>query len=393
LITLLTQGIGALAVLGTVALLGVTLGPAAQGLFSRSKAEIEFVGALALLGLPQSLFYFYGSGRLNIRQAQRCAVIGGLIGVVCASAYAYVVQTKAITELLLVSLAVGTFTVHGSLRSLVLAARSSFLFNIVTALPQLLLVAYALVAVVSGSVDLAGIAIGFAAAFGIASMLAWLLLRNVSSTGPVKITRPEIMGLASFGAATWLTATCLTLSTVVAMRSVEKMFGPQALGIFGAALVIQQLLLTPSNYVTPLLFKRWIGGAGSDVPARLALILAGSVLLFAAIIGFASTIVDGAWTATLGRYDGLQHVALWVAIAAAADSAQKILAVASNASGLPWIPAIADASRLGLVGIVLTLWGSQSLTAVAVLWAAAAMLAATMTYVGVKSCEAARKRA
>ena len=56
--TLLLQGSGAVAMLAAMTLISRYLGPAELGHFSRVKAEVEFIGAIAMFGLPQALFYF-----------------------------------------------------------------------------------------------------------------------------------------------------------------------------------------------------------------------------------------------------------------------------------------------------------------------------------------------
>ncbi|MDP3610585.1 MAG: hypothetical protein Q8R98_01905, partial [Rubrivivax sp.] len=56
------QGAGAASVLLATVWLGAVQGPEQQGVFNRTKAEIEFVAALTLLGLPQALFFFVQAG-------------------------------------------------------------------------------------------------------------------------------------------------------------------------------------------------------------------------------------------------------------------------------------------------------------------------------------------
>jgi hypothetical protein len=68
------QGAGSASVLLATLWLGVCLGPEVQGGFSRTKAEIEFIAAVAMFGLPQSLFFHVNSGRQSGRVAQRWAL-------------------------------------------------------------------------------------------------------------------------------------------------------------------------------------------------------------------------------------------------------------------------------------------------------------------------------
>jgi hypothetical protein len=59
------QGVGAGAILLATLWLGVQRGPEVQGVFSHIKAEVEFIGAFAMLGLPQALFFYARVGRIG----------------------------------------------------------------------------------------------------------------------------------------------------------------------------------------------------------------------------------------------------------------------------------------------------------------------------------------
>ena len=65
------QGMGAVAMLLATVLLGIRLGPEAQGGFSNVKAEVEFLSAFAMFGLPQALFFYTKSGCLDNHGALR----------------------------------------------------------------------------------------------------------------------------------------------------------------------------------------------------------------------------------------------------------------------------------------------------------------------------------
>ena len=69
LVSFALQGAGAAAVLLATLLLGARLGPEVQGGFSRIKAEVEFVAAFAMFGLPQALFFYVKSGSMSARTA------------------------------------------------------------------------------------------------------------------------------------------------------------------------------------------------------------------------------------------------------------------------------------------------------------------------------------
>ena len=82
------QGAGSASVLLATLLLGVSLGPAVQGEFSRTKAEIELIGTLAMFGLPQSLFYYVKSGRLGNRAGMGWGLGSAALAVPIGAMYA-----------------------------------------------------------------------------------------------------------------------------------------------------------------------------------------------------------------------------------------------------------------------------------------------------------------
>ncbi len=165
------QGAGAASVLLAALLLGATFGPEVQGGFSRAKAEIEFIAALALFGLPQALFFHVKSGRLGLSRALRFALAqragrardrrllrGG-------PAWPRPVRSARCCS----GVAVAACVAHGQLRAMTLLDPRTEWFNVVTAAPQVLI--FLLVAVVcAGSVNAAVAPVWwtiFAVAFGI----------------------------------------------------------------------------------------------------------------------------------------------------------------------------------------------------------------------------------
>ena len=142
------QGAGAASVLLATVWLGAAVGPEQQGAFNRTKAEIEFVAALALLGLPQAVFYYLQSGALSMQRALRCAAASVVLALAAGAAYA-LVQRESAAAAVWMALAVAACVCHGQLRAMILVGERTAWFNAVTALPQVLLLA-AVAVVVAG---------------------------------------------------------------------------------------------------------------------------------------------------------------------------------------------------------------------------------------------------
>ena len=104
------QGAGAAAVLLATLLLGAQLGPEVQGGFSRIKAEIEFVAAFAMFGLPQALFFYAKSGAMSGRTALRWALACALLALPVAAGYGlWRHADEDATAIALLSVAVAAF--------------------------------------------------------------------------------------------------------------------------------------------------------------------------------------------------------------------------------------------------------------------------------------------
>ena len=114
--TMFVQGSGAAALLLAVLCIGATLGPEAQGHFNRTKAEVEFVAALAMLGLPQALFYFVRQTRLPLPRAMGIGATVAAAGACVAWVYAALAHGPGWLAGPLFAAAVGSCVWHGQLR-------------------------------------------------------------------------------------------------------------------------------------------------------------------------------------------------------------------------------------------------------------------------------------
>ena len=385
------QGAGSASVLLATLWLGASLGPEVQGGFSHTKAEIEFIAAVAMFGLPQSLFFHVKSGALAGRVAQRWALASAVLALPIGAAYGLAQHAQAPSGVLaLFGLAVAAYVAHGQLRVLLLARLRTEWFNVLTALPQVLVLAGVgivigwgvAVAAAQGTPVWLGV---FALAYAASAFVAWRLLgaapdapATVLAPAPGAVQEPAQAGwrvLGRYGLATWLAAVLATAAALAVQRWVEGSAGLAALGQFTLAMTLVQVPLTPVTYAAPLLFRRWMEQSGARVSQRLAAVLFLGLLAVAAAVGLAAPV----WPdLALGPAYGGATAALALLLAGgAAEAASRVLTVQASASGLPWVGVRAEVARWAVLGAGwLLLPAPQGLLALCAVWAAAAWAAA-----------------
>jgi len=368
------QGAGAAAVLLATLLLGARLGPEVQGAFSHIKAEIEFVAAFAMFGLPQALFFYVKSGAMSGRAALRWALGCALLALPVAAIYAcwrHADDGAVAGELL--SLAVAAAVAHGQLRALLLVRERTAWFNVITALPQLLVLLGVLHVVVRGAVDVPAWFALFALACGVAAAISWARLRSVPEL-PTTAAQVGWRALGHYGLAAWLTAALVTAAILLVQRWLEAAQGRAALGQFTMAMTLVQVPLTPISYAAPLLLRRWMERPGAAASRRVAAAMFG-LLLGAALLVW---VVASAWP-DLGlgtAYAGATRALAVLLAGAAAEAASRVLTVQASASGLPWIAVRAEAARWAVLAIGWLALPAPTLLPVCAVWAVGAWAAA-----------------
>lgn len=375
-VSLLVQGAGSAALLLATLWLGAKLGPEQQGAFSHTKAEIEFIAAFAMFGLPQALFYFVKSARLGHGAALRWAAGSGLLALLIGAALAAFQHPQGgalAMAALAVAVAVSVF--HGQLRSLLLVGQRTEWFNLATAWPQLVVLLGVFVLVALGAANEQRWPWLFALAFGSAAVLALWRLRAAPGA---PATTPEAgwRELGHYGLAAWLTAALSTAAVLLVQRWVGNAQGAAVLGVFTMAMTLVQVPLTPVNYAAPLLFRRWMEQPGARASQRWA------GLLFAALLGVAALV----WLAAplwphlgLGPgYVGLTQALAVLLVGGAAEAASRVLGVNANAAGTPWVAARAEAARWVVLGAGWLAPVPVGLLPMCALWSAAALAAAAV---------------
>ena len=369
------QGAGAAAVLLATLLLGARLGPEVQGAFSRLKAEIEFVAAFAMLGLPQALFFHVKSGGMDARTALRWALACTLLALPIAALYAMARHAhEGAVAVVLLSVAVAAAVAHGQLRALLLVCERTAWFNVMTALPQVLVLLGVLVAIARGVTGMMDWLVLFAVAFAVAATMSWLRLREATDAP----THAQIgwHALGHYGLAAWLTAALSTAAVLLVQRWVEANQGRAALGQFTMAMTLVQVPLTPIGYAAPLLLRRWMEQPGAQASRRVA------VMVFAllAAAAFGVWIASSVWP-DLGlgsAYTGATRALAVLLAGGAAEAASRVLTVQASASGLPWVAVRAEAARWAVLAIGWLALPSPALLPVCAVWAVAAWAAAAV---------------
>jgi hypothetical protein len=361
--------------LAALVIIGAALGPVAQGTFSRVKAELEFVGALIMFGFPQSMFFYVHASRLSVARARSLARDSAVLGGVTAAAYALLSLHWVNLSAISFSAAVAAFVWHGSLRAVVLSAVSTRAFNLVTAMPQGLLFVYALLALALGRVAHFDVGVAFALSFLTAGVVAVIAL-NAVSRGQIGCVQDEVplSDVLRYGAASGLVAVGSTLSLLLALRKVLSALGPVNLGVFSLAAALAQGVLIPLNYVVPLLFKRWMQQPTTSLPLLGGLLAATGLCCLAAAAYFVARC--SMCGRILGSYASITGV-LWILVlAAAADACHKIVAVAANACGRPWLPTFSEGARVSIIGVGVVVLPITNLRVVSWLVCGAAAIAA-----------------
>ena len=369
------QGAGSASVLLATLLLGASLGPEVQGEFSRTKAEIELIGALAMFGLPQSLFFYVKSGRLGSRAGMGWGLWSAALAVPIGALYALLQYPRGWPGLLLFGTAVGGFVAHGQLRGLLLVRLRTEWFNVVTALPQVLvLVGVGLVVWKGTSASFAmptWLAV-FAIAYGTAALVSGRKLNATREGPPTQCSGWRELG--RYGLATWIVTVLGTAATLAAQRWVEGREGLVALGQFTMALTLVRLPLTPVTYAAPLLFRRWMEQPGARASRRWAATLFAMMLVAAALVWSGSSL----WP-DLGlgpAYDGTAHVLAILLAGGAAEAASRVLTAQASAAGRPGIAVRSEAARWSVLALGFVLPLPYGLLPICAVWALASAAAA-----------------
>jgi O-antigen/teichoic acid export membrane protein len=360
--TLLLQGSGGLATLLAALWIGRTLGPAQQGQFNQIKSLIDLGAALAALGMPQALYVFTQSGRMDLRYARwlsaGVALLGLPAGLVLALWNGFGDDWRVLLGL---AVSVALACLYSQWRTLTLLLDASWRFNLVTVVPQLLLLPLAFGVVRSGGASAGAVAQAMA--------LVWLLATLYVLREFRRIPMTRQAGALSFGAlfrhglSTWAVVCLMALAIVMLQKTALSFGGPDALGRVSLALLLAQAPLTPLNYALPLLVRyRLRQDQNRDVPGsafrftRYMPLVAAPMLLLVIPVLVVGQFRDDLW---LGQgYAGLHRALAWMLVAGAAEAMMRVVSVDTQAEGRPWRSACAEGVRV-IALAAFGVWGSS----------------------------------
>lgn len=381
--TLVIQGSGAASVLGLVVVLGAALGPSAQGLFSRTKAELEFVSALCLFGMPQAAFFFVSTGRLRGVTALRLTSVLAAVTVALAIVYGGTTGGLRGAPLIAFSIATVLMVTHGMLRVLVLSCSDTRVFNVVTVLPQLMLWPMGGALIGYGAIDPWHVSAGFALAFLAGSLAALAVICRSANSRLETGSHPVNLGeLLAYGCAAWSVAALNAGAYVFCLRVIESGAGLHEVGVFTMGIVLVQGVLTPFNYAAPLLFKRWVvSRPRRKASVRIAVASAfGASMLAGSLIAIAGPMSAAG---LLGSYSQLDELKWSFGAVAVVEAMIRTTASIANAHGRPWIPALGEAVRLLALVVAVGFGFVGESSQAARSWLLAASLASAVVLVGI----------
>lgn len=375
--TILIQGIGALATFVTVLLIGSKIGLEAQGLFSRFKSEIEFISAASQLGMAQAVFYFLKAEKMTVPMALKISVFLGVIALIVSEIYLGGRQSNKWAEIYLFGFTAAVVVIHAILRVIVLAVSGTRIFNVITALPQLLILILVIGIIFSKKISLMVFSLIYFSAFGASCLFAIIAIRFSSKVLLVKLSNVvSIKELMGYGAATWFISSLSTATSLSWLRHIESKLDLSAVGIFSMGIILIQMCLIPFNYAAPLLFKQWMESGNLSQITRFAVISGlGALIIIVTGIKMYDFLPLPVSTLMM-KYNNLQDLKWALAVAAAAEVVIKIMTVGVLASGNPWKAVISEFVRLCILVIAILAEYIINLKSVANFWAIASVMSA-----------------
>jgi hypothetical protein len=356
-----------------------------QGGFGLVKAEIDLMVALLLIGLPQAIFYFLNKGTLTWTYVRRLTTYHALAAAAAvlvfeAGGRAALTAERGVLGALALAVAVAALVAHGNLRAAALDARSATVFSVVTAFPGLLLLVVVAATLAAGGMNGRGVTVVgpvLAAAYLLAFLCTMAVLWRIRDVNAAAAQPPSLTRLGKYGVSTWIPAVAQNVSPVIALTWIDwRIDDPVGIGVFSAALLSLNLLLTPFAMLVPLLFKRWVAIDADERRAelhRLLLPTAGACVAVAALTWFAQepliAATFGPEYLTRGGVFALLALGLWP------QAASRLFGVMFSADGRPWFAVVGEIARVVTLAAGLYLFEIGQLVTLACLWVGAEFVA------------------
>jgi len=358
------QGMGAGAAFLASILISRRYGPGIQGLYVSSRSWIDLVSQVAVLGLPQAFIHSLSSGSLTTAEAAHinATLLGGLCLVAFACAKAGFVPLLAAAGML-------AATIHLLFRPLVLAARPSPVFNLVSIVPNVCLLAGTFLVTLGGQADVQALVAGSFAAGAIVTVAA------VGTELAGRWSWPSQSGMwqiARYGF--WSAITPLALqATITGTYQIlgSSTNGAMLAGLFSLPVLLITSATVPLNMAAPLLFKRWAADFAAERSAahfcaaarRAAMLSLAATPVFVLGSTFFLTRVFGA------KFEPAIAPCLVLSCSTYGFLMSRLLGTALLAFGSPRLYALSSIARAAVIFLLLWAGWRGSLVGCALSWA------------------------
>jgi O-antigen/teichoic acid export membrane protein len=359
------QGAGAVAALLASVMISRRYGPGIQGSYVSSRSWIDLASQVAVFGLPQAFTHALSSGSLTVPEAAHIngALLAALILVAFLCAKAGVIPLLAAAGML-------AATIHMLFRPLVLAARPSPVFNLISIFPNLCLLAGTFLITLGGYSD---VQVLIAGSFALGAILT---LSVIGSELPGRWfswpCRSGIRRITTYGL--WSAITPLALqATITGTYQIlsSSRDGAVLTGLFSLPVLLITSATVPLNMVAPLLFKRW----AADFAQERSTASFSTAARYAAILSLAATpgFVLGS-TLLLTRVFGAKFEpaiapCLVLSCSTYGFLMSRLLGTALLAFGSPRLYALSSVARAAVIFLLLWAGWRRSLVGCALSWA------------------------
>lgn len=264
-LTLILQTLG----VGASALASIVItrryGPEGQGYLSYYSSTIDFWVSLGLFGFPQAFVYMLNSNKIKLAWAVRFSTYYSLILGVVGGSLALLLYWLGVTnssgfDLLAVFsiiIAVTSFILHGMYRAISLATRSIRIFNLISILPEvLILLIYAVWLTHNFRLQV----LSLASASLISALTAAFILKNSFQKsqfqwGESVATIKEAITYGFWSFIPGIGLTFVTNQSYALLR--QGSHSEAAVGYLSVSFLLVSIVIVPLNMVIPVLFDAW----------------------------------------------------------------------------------------------------------------------------------------
>jgi len=360
-----------------VTLIARVVGPGGQGEFSTLKAAIDFLAALALIGLPQSFLFFLRSQKKTLDACLSIVTVHSVTAGLVVWAWYVLVPSgsvgMSVSGPLVMGVTVALCVIYGDLRGISLATHSAATFARISAVPNVVLLVLVAGWLVYGAGEgsFSGIAgrVVFLGAYAAAVVLVVLIFVPKLGRLTLANTLADIKDLLPFSISSWLPSLFQAAAMLLALKWVGIVVAdPDAVGAFGAAATLVATAATPLVLSMPLLFKWWVPLEGKsrlrEVRISMSFVLGVAVICCIGLLLFEATLVRFIFGEPYGRYVGLYAV---VFVSIVPQAMLRIFSVYCSSCGKPQVSALVECLRSVVIGAALLIVG-RDLMSIAFAW-------------------------